>query len=38
MTGRTEEMAAAELLDELGVPARIARASRDWLADLARRD
>jgi 3-hydroxyisobutyrate dehydrogenase-like beta-hydroxyacid dehydrogenase len=36
---RTEEMAAAaDLLDELGVPARIARASRDWLADLAARD
>jgi 3-hydroxyisobutyrate dehydrogenase-like beta-hydroxyacid dehydrogenase len=33
---RTEEMAAAaELLDDLGVPARVARASRDWLADLA---
>ena len=27
--------AAAELLDDLGVPARIARASRDWLIDLA---
>jgi 3-hydroxyisobutyrate dehydrogenase-like beta-hydroxyacid dehydrogenase len=36
---RTEEMAAAaDLLDELGVPARVARASRDWLADLAQRD
>jgi 3-hydroxyisobutyrate dehydrogenase-like beta-hydroxyacid dehydrogenase len=35
---RTEEMAAAaELLDDLGVPARVARASRDWLADLAAR-
>jgi 3-hydroxyisobutyrate dehydrogenase-like beta-hydroxyacid dehydrogenase len=35
---RTEEMAAAaELLDELGVPSRVARASRDWLADLAAR-
>jgi 3-hydroxyisobutyrate dehydrogenase-like beta-hydroxyacid dehydrogenase len=35
---RTEEMAAAaDLLDELGVPPRIARASRDWLADLSRR-
>jgi 3-hydroxyisobutyrate dehydrogenase-like beta-hydroxyacid dehydrogenase len=35
---RTEEMAAAaDLLDELGVPARVARASRDWLADLAAR-
>jgi 3-hydroxyisobutyrate dehydrogenase-like beta-hydroxyacid dehydrogenase len=35
---RTEEMAAAaELLDDLGVPPRVARASRDWLADLADR-
>jgi hypothetical protein len=35
---RTDEMAAAaELLDDLGVPARVARASRDWLADLAAR-
>jgi len=35
---RTEEMAAAaELLDDLGVPARVARASRDWLTDLAAR-
>ncbi|WP_375489366.1 NAD(P)-binding domain-containing protein [uncultured Jatrophihabitans sp.] len=33
---RQEEMAAAvELLDELGVPPRIAAAARDWLADLA---
>ncbi|MEU4562853.1 DUF1932 domain-containing protein [Actinoplanes sp. NPDC023936] len=33
---RREEMAAAaELLGDLGVPARIAGASRDWLADLA---
>lgn len=33
---REEEMAAAtELLTELGVPPRIAAASRDWLADLA---
>ncbi|MER7273837.1 DUF1932 domain-containing protein [Dactylosporangium sp. NPDC000244] len=33
---RTHEMqAAAELLDGLGVPARVARASRDWLRDLA---
>jgi 3-hydroxyisobutyrate dehydrogenase-like beta-hydroxyacid dehydrogenase len=33
---RTHEMeAAADLLDEVGVPARITRASRDWLADLA---
>jgi 3-hydroxyisobutyrate dehydrogenase-like beta-hydroxyacid dehydrogenase len=33
---RTHEMeAAAELLDDLGVPARVTRASRDWLADLA---
>ncbi|GIJ49340.1 hypothetical protein Val02_62260 [Virgisporangium aliadipatigenens] len=32
---RTHEMAAAaELLDALGVPPRIARASRDWLTDL----
>jgi 3-hydroxyisobutyrate dehydrogenase-like beta-hydroxyacid dehydrogenase len=32
---RREEMAAAaELLDELGVPPRIATASRDWLQDL----
>ncbi len=35
---RTEEMAAAaELLDDLGVPPRVARASRDWLADLVDR-
>ena len=35
---RTEEMAAAaQLLDDLGVPSRVARASRDWLADLAAR-
>lgn len=35
---RREEMAAAaDLLDELGVPPRIAAASRDWLADLAAR-
>jgi 3-hydroxyisobutyrate dehydrogenase-like beta-hydroxyacid dehydrogenase len=35
---RREEMAAAaDLLDELGVPPRIATASRDWLADLASR-
>jgi hypothetical protein len=26
--------AATELLDELGIPARIAAASRDWLAQL----
>ena len=33
---RTHEMAAAaDLLDELGVPARVTRASRDWLAELA---
>jgi 3-hydroxyisobutyrate dehydrogenase-like beta-hydroxyacid dehydrogenase len=33
---RAHEMeAAAQLLDELGVPARVTRASRDWLADLA---
>jgi hypothetical protein len=32
---RREEMAAAaDLLDALRVPARVARASRDWLADL----
>jgi 3-hydroxyisobutyrate dehydrogenase-like beta-hydroxyacid dehydrogenase len=32
---RSHEMAAAtELLDELGVPPRIAAASRDWLRDL----
>jgi 3-hydroxyisobutyrate dehydrogenase-like beta-hydroxyacid dehydrogenase len=36
---RTEEMAAAtELLAELGVPARVARASHDWLVDLQDRD
>jgi DNA-binding transcriptional MocR family regulator len=36
---RTHEMAAAaDLLDDLGVPARIARASRDWLDDLASND
>ncbi|MGH2883555.1 MAG: DUF1932 domain-containing protein, partial [Solirubrobacteraceae bacterium] len=35
---RTEEMAAAsELLTELGVPPRVAGASRDWLAELAQR-
>ena len=34
---RADEMAAAtQLLDELGVPARISAASRDWLAQLAR--
>jgi 3-hydroxyisobutyrate dehydrogenase-like beta-hydroxyacid dehydrogenase len=34
---RADEMAAAtDLLDELGVPARIAAASRDWLEQLAR--
>jgi 3-hydroxyisobutyrate dehydrogenase-like beta-hydroxyacid dehydrogenase len=33
---RSHEMAAAtELLEELGVPARIAAASRDWLRELA---
>ncbi len=33
---RVEEMAAASaMLGELGVPARIARASQQWLADLA---
>jgi hypothetical protein len=30
-----EMAAAADLLDDLGVPARVTRASRDWLADLA---
>jgi 3-hydroxyisobutyrate dehydrogenase-like beta-hydroxyacid dehydrogenase len=35
---RTAEMAAAaELLDDLGVPARVSAAARDWLADLAGR-
>jgi 3-hydroxyisobutyrate dehydrogenase-like beta-hydroxyacid dehydrogenase len=35
---RREEMAAsADLLNELGVPPRIATASRDWLAELAAR-
>jgi 3-hydroxyisobutyrate dehydrogenase-like beta-hydroxyacid dehydrogenase len=35
---RREEMAAAtDLLDELGIPPRIAAASRDWLAELASR-
>jgi len=35
---RTDEMAAAaELLADLGVPPRIATASRDWLSDLATR-
>ncbi|MEV6299951.1 DUF1932 domain-containing protein [Actinoplanes sp. NPDC051861] len=32
---RAEMAAAAELLGELGVPPRIAAASRDWLEDLA---
>jgi 3-hydroxyisobutyrate dehydrogenase-like beta-hydroxyacid dehydrogenase len=33
---REHEMeAAAQLLDSLGVPARVSRASRDWLHDLA---
>jgi 3-hydroxyisobutyrate dehydrogenase-like beta-hydroxyacid dehydrogenase len=33
---RIHEMEAAErLLDDLGVPARVTRASRDWLTDLA---
>jgi len=33
---REQEMeAAAQLLDSLGVPARVSRASRDWLHDLA---
>jgi 3-hydroxyisobutyrate dehydrogenase-like beta-hydroxyacid dehydrogenase len=33
---RGHEMeAAAQLLDSLGVPARVSRASRDWLRDLA---
>jgi 3-hydroxyisobutyrate dehydrogenase-like beta-hydroxyacid dehydrogenase len=30
-----EMQAAAELLDALGVPARVTRASQDWLTDLA---
>jgi 3-hydroxyisobutyrate dehydrogenase-like beta-hydroxyacid dehydrogenase len=35
---REHEMAAAaQLLNELGVPSRVSRASRDWLADLSRR-
>jgi 3-hydroxyisobutyrate dehydrogenase-like beta-hydroxyacid dehydrogenase len=35
---RVHEMqAAAELLEALGVPARISRASRDWLVELAKR-
>ena len=35
---RSHEMAAAtELLEELGVPPRIASASRDWLRELAER-
>jgi hypothetical protein len=29
-----EMMAASALLDELGVPARVARASQDWLTQL----
>jgi 3-hydroxyisobutyrate dehydrogenase-like beta-hydroxyacid dehydrogenase len=34
---RTDEMAAAaDLLGELGIPARIATASRDWLAQLTK--
>jgi 3-hydroxyisobutyrate dehydrogenase-like beta-hydroxyacid dehydrogenase len=34
---RAHEMqAAARLLDDLGVPARVSRASHDWLVDLAR--
>lgn len=33
---RSHEMAAAaEMLDDLGVPGRVARASRDWLEDLS---
>jgi 3-hydroxyisobutyrate dehydrogenase-like beta-hydroxyacid dehydrogenase len=33
---RTDEMAAAaQMLDEIGVPSRVATASRDWLAQLA---
>ena len=36
---RTDEMAAAsDLLDELGVPARVARASQAWLGQLATED
>jgi len=35
---REHEMAAAaQLLDDLGVPARVSQASRDWLRDLAQR-
>jgi hypothetical protein len=35
---RTAEMAAAaELLDDLGVPDRVPVAARDWLAELAGR-
>jgi 3-hydroxyisobutyrate dehydrogenase-like beta-hydroxyacid dehydrogenase len=34
---REEMIAATELLTDLGVPPRIASASRDWLADLAAR-
>jgi 3-hydroxyisobutyrate dehydrogenase-like beta-hydroxyacid dehydrogenase len=34
---RADEMeAAAQLLDSLGVPARVSRASRDWLTELSR--
>ena len=33
---RADEMeAAAQLLDSLGVPARVSRASQDWLRDLS---
>jgi hypothetical protein len=35
---RVDEMeAAAQLLDSLGVPARVSRASQDWLRDLSAR-
>jgi hypothetical protein len=35
---RVHEMeAASQLLDTLGVPARVSRASRDWLEELAGR-
>lgn len=36
---RSHEMAAAaEMLDDLGVPGRVARASRDWLEEISRPD
>jgi hypothetical protein len=33
---REEMMAAAELLDDLGIPPRVTRASQHWLDQLAR--